>query len=211
LAILSPIKNADAAIEEYDIPSEDNNRRLMKAQATWIGVDPGFSSSQFAICVVQWRDDKLNVVQTELLDKPLYTDAMHLIRSLVQNYAPFKVFIDRSAAHLIYELKHGYNEYIQYENVDPEIMHSWISSSCREPLIVPLNFQLYHKVMAKHLVKVMANRRIRIHPTFDKLITVLKSATVKDDEYGLDKSKSALNDLFDAFRLCLLCLRSEGE
>ena len=40
------------------LPSEDN-RRLMKAQASWFGIDPSFSSSQFAICVVQWRDDKL--------------------------------------------------------------------------------------------------------------------------------------------------------
>ena len=96
MAILSPIKTLMLAIEEYDLPS-DNNRRLFKAQATWVGVDPGFSSSQFAICIVQWRDDKLNVVHTELLDKPLYTDALHLIRSLVQKYAPCKVFIDGSA------------------------------------------------------------------------------------------------------------------
>ena len=123
---LIPYQDVDAAIEEYDLPS-DNNRRLMKAQASWVGVDPGFSSSQFAICVVQWRDDKLNVVQTELLDKPLYTDALHLIRTLIQNYAPCKVFIDGSAAHLIHELKHGYGEYIPYEYTDPEIMHSWIS------------------------------------------------------------------------------------
>ena len=156
-------------------------------------------------------DDKLNVVHTELLDKPLYTDALHLIRSLVQNYSPCKVFIDGSAAHLIHELKHGYNEYIQYENVDPEVMHSWISSSCREPLIVPVNFQLYHKAMAKHLVKVMAHRRVRIHPKFDKLITALKSATTKDDEYSIDKPKSAYNDLLDSFRMALLCLHSSGE
>jgi hypothetical protein len=209
---LIPYQDVDAAtIEEYDIPSEDNNRRLMKAQATWVGVDPGFSSSQFAICVVQWRDDKLNVVHTELLDKPLYTDALHLIRTLVQNYAPCKVFIDGSAAHLIHELKHGYGEYINYENVDPDIMHTWISSSCREPLIVPVNFQLHHKAMAKHIVKVLAHRRVRIHPKFDKLITALKSATVKDDEYSIDKPKSAYNDLLDAFRMASLCLHSSGE
>lgn len=72
--------------------------------ASWIGIDPAFSSSQFAICIVQWRDDKLNVVYTELLDKPLYTNALHLIRQLIQTYAPCKVFIDSSAAHLIHEL-----------------------------------------------------------------------------------------------------------
>lgn len=45
--------------------------------------------------------------------------------------------------------------------------------------------------MAKHCVKVLAKQKVRIHPKFDKLITSLKSATTKDDEYSLDKSKSA--------------------
>ena len=205
---LIPYQDVDAAIEEYELPSSGN---AFKAQGTWIGIDPAFSSSQFAICIVQWRDDKLNVVYTELLDKPLYTDALQLIRSLIQKYAPCKVFIDGSAAHLIHELRHSYSEYIQYENVDPEVLRSFISSSCREPLIVPVNFQQMHKEMAKHTVKVMAHRRVRIHPTFDKLITSLKSATTKDDEYSLDKPKSAYNDLFDSFRMSLLSLHSAGE
>ena len=114
-------------------------------------------------------------------------------------------------AHLIHELKHGYGEYINYENVDPEVMHSWIGSSCREPLIVPVNFQIYHKAMARHVVKCLAKQRVRIHPKFDKLITALKSATVKDDEFSLDKGKSAFNDAFDSFRLSLLCLHSAGN
>lgn len=65
--------------------------------------------------------------------------------------------------------------------------------------------------MAKHVAKVLAHHRVRIHPKFDKLITSLKSATTKDDEYSLDKSKSAFNDLCDAFRLSLLCLKPEGD
>ena len=65
--------------------------------------------------------------------------------------------------------------------------------------------------MAKHLVKIMAHRRVRIHPKFDKLITTLKSCTVKDDEFSIDKPKSAYNDLTDAFRMALLCLHSSGE
>jgi hypothetical protein len=103
------------------------------------------ASSQFAIVIVQWRDDKLNVVYTELLDKPLYTDALQLIRLLVQQYAPCKAFIDGSAALLIHELKHGYDEYIQYEYLNPELLHSFISSACREPLIVPINFHYITK------------------------------------------------------------------
>ncbi len=65
--------------------------------------------------------------------------------------------------------------------------------------------------MAKHCVKVLAHHRVRIHPKFDKSITSLKSATTKDDEFSLDKPKSAFNDLFDSFRFSLLCLKAEGE
>ncbi len=108
------------------------------------------------------------------------------------------MFIECSAAHLIHELK-------------PELVQSYISSACREPRIVPMNFQQLHKNMAKHTVKVLAKQRVRIHPRFDRLITSLNSATTKDDEYSLDKTKSAFNDLFDAFRLALLCLHSAGE
>lgn len=203
---LIPYQDVDTAIEEYDLSMESTWNFT-----SWIGIDPAFSSSQFGICIVQWRDDKLNVVYTELLDKPLYTNALNLIRQLIQTYAPCKVFIDGSAAHLIHELCHSYGQYIRYEKLKPERLQFYISSACREPLIVPVNFQLMHKTMAKHLVKTMAHRKVRIHPKFDKLITSLKSATTKDNEFSLDKSKSAFNDLFDAFRMSLLCLQSEGE
>jgi hypothetical protein len=203
---LIPYQDVDAATEEYDLSMEG-----IWNFSTWIGIDPAFSSSQFGICIVQWKDDKLNVVHTELLDKPLYTNALHLIRELIQTYSPCKVFIDGSAAHLIHELKHGYGEYIPYEKLKPDRLQSYISSACREPLIVPINFQLMHKTMAKHVVKCMAKQRVRIDPKFDKLITSLKSATTKDDEFSLDKSQSAFNDLFDSFRMALLCLKAEGE
>jgi hypothetical protein len=202
---LIPYQDVDAAIEEYDLSSTDS------MFTSWIGIDPAFSSSQFGICIVQWRDDALEVIYTELLDKPLYTNALNLIRQLVQTYSPCKLFIDSSAAHLIHELKHGYAEYIPYEKLKPERLQSYISSACREPLVVPVNFQTMHRTMAKHIVKILAHHKVRIHPRFDKLITALKSATVKDDNYSIDKEKSAFSDLLDAFRMCLLSLRAEGE
>lgn len=90
-------------------------------------------------------------------------------------------------------------------------MNVWLALLSKQPLIVPVNFQQLHKTMAKHTVKYLAHRRVKIHPKFDKLTTSLKSATTKDDEYSLDKNKSAFNDLFDSFTMCLLCLKAEGE
>lgn len=98
------------------------------------------------------------------------------IRQLVQRFHVCKVFIDGSASHLIHELKHGYGEYISYEKLKPEQLDRQISSGCGEPLIVPINFQKHHKDMAKHLVKALAHKRVRINPKFDDLIISLKSA-----------------------------------
>ncbi len=201
-------RDIDACTVEYDIP--DNFTNL---GPVYIGIDPGFSSSQFGIVVLAWINDALNVVHTDLFDKPLYTDALQLIRQLIQKYSPCKVYIDGSANAFIKELKYNYSEFVNYENLDPELVHSWQKTACKEPLIVPVNFNLYHREMAKHTVKVIAHRRVRIDPRFYKLITTLKSAEVKDDLYSLDKTpgKSAFNDLFDGFRLALLSLHSAGE
>lgn len=66
--------------------------------------------------------------------------------------------------------------------------------------------------MAKHLVKVLAHHRVRIHSTFEDLIVSLKSATTKDnDEYSVDKTRSSNHDLFDSLRLACLALKAEQE
>jgi hypothetical protein len=42
---------------------------------------------------------------------------------------------------------------------------------------------------------------IAIHPSFDKLLTALRTAVAH--EYRLDKEQSAFDDILDAFRLSL--------
>jgi hypothetical protein len=201
------LQDIESAIEEYPLNEPSITSRYYPK---WCGIDPGYSSSQFGICIVQWKDDRLEVVYTASLNKPLYTHTLQLIRQLVQRFHICKVFIDGSAAHLIHELKHGYDEYVQYEKLKPELLEIYIRSGCREPLIVPVNFQQHHKNMLKHTMKAISKRLVKIHPSFDNLITSLRSATTKA-EYDLDKVNTAYNDLFDAFRMSLLCLKSQGE
>jgi hypothetical protein len=78
--------------------------------------------------------------------------------------------------------RYDYFEYIQFEKLEPDVLERQISSGCGEPLIVPINFQKLHKTMAKHLVKVLAHKRVRINPKFEDLIISLKSAQTKEDE-----------------------------
>jgi hypothetical protein len=115
----------DTCIEEYELPT---NAAARFYYPTWVGCDPGFSSSMFRILVVQWSNDKLEVVYAKQLDKPLYTDALNLVRSIIQRYGACKVFIDGSAAHICHELKHGYQEFVQYETLENQVLKSFISS-----------------------------------------------------------------------------------
>jgi hypothetical protein len=60
------------------------------------------------------------------------------------------------------------------------------------------------------LHKVVSTRQIRIDPKFKHTITALRTATNKPNGniWELDESLSASNDVLDALRLSLLCLRS---
>jgi hypothetical protein len=75
IGYLIPLKDIDGAIEEYSL---DNDVITSPYFPKWIGIDSGYSSSKFGICIVQYNNDKLEVVYTASLDKPLYTDTLHL-------------------------------------------------------------------------------------------------------------------------------------
>lgn len=53
----------------------------------------------------------------------------------------------------------------------------------------------------------MEDSYIAIHPSFDKLITSLRTAV--DNDGALDKESTSYDDIFDAFRLALKFYRFE--
>ena len=54
---------------------------------------------------------------------------------------------------------------------------------------------------------ILEDSYIAIHPSFDKLITSLRTAT--DQDGTLEKESTSYNDIFDAFRLALKFYRFE--
>jgi hypothetical protein len=62
----------------------------------------------------------------------------------------------------------------------------------------------YHKEMLAHCKEVMEYNggSVAINPSFNKLITALRTA-VEKGEGSLDKEATSHNDVFDAFRLSL--------
>ena len=176
----------------------------------WIGIDPGFSTSKFGIVVIRWRDNKIEVVfesETEHADLEAVRKQIH---SLIQHWHACRVFIDSSSISLIRTLCKDYGEpdctLYNDETKDKLLM----TTSCRQPMIHSVNFRTKHKIMLELLHRVVSTRQIRILPQFKSVITALRTATNKpnSDIWDLDKLLTSSNDVLDALRLSLLCLRS---
>jgi hypothetical protein len=61
-----------------------------------------------------------------------------------------------------------------------------------------------HKDMLTHANELLSAKKIKIHPTFQRLITSLRTAVVNINTGNLDKEATSYNDIFDAFRMSLL-------
>jgi hypothetical protein len=61
-----------------------------------------------------------------------------------------------------------------------------------------------HGEMLFHVNTILSARRLRIHPSFTKLVTSLRTAQVVNDKWSLDKEQTSYDDILDSFRLSLL-------
>jgi hypothetical protein len=70
--------------------------------------------------------------------------------------------------------------------------------------VIPIHFSKDHKNMLAHTKRLLeyGTGSIAIHPTYNKLITALRTAVEKDDG-SLDKETTSHDDVFDSFRLSL--------
>ncbi len=175
---------------------------------TWMGLDPGWGSSETGIVIVRLRDTKLETVYAESFARPLYNDIINRVRQLALDWSTCKIFVDGSAAGLIKELKHSYgnSEYLNYHLLDEEVIRQWEQGPCDFNKIVPINFRTRHKDMMGSLVQIISKRLIRIHPTFDKLVIALRTAKARS-ELDYDKQQSSYSDLLDAMMLSCVAVR----
>ena len=66
--------------------------------------------------------------------------------------------------------------------------------------------------MLEMLHRCISTQQIRIDPKFKDIISSLGPATTKQfgDVYDLDKKETSSDDLLDALRMSLLCLRNSN-
>jgi hypothetical protein len=130
-----------------------------------------------------------------------------LIHMLKNKHHITKIFIDASNAGFISALKYQLGDYdfriyAEQKNIinhmyDPRRDYNNVQ-------VFPVNFATMHKDMLVHTNELLFAKKIRIHPTFQKLITSLRTAVVNINTGNLDKDATSYNDIFDAFRMSLL-------
>lgn len=71
--------------------------------------------------------------------------------------------------------------------------------------VVPVPFNPEGAEMLQHTKSLLEDPEnlLAIHPSFDKLLTSLRTAVSLNDSYKLDKENTTYDDILDAFRLSL--------
>lgn len=182
-----------AIAEQYDIVEYlDDLVNPPRIQAV-MGCDPGWGSSNFGIVVTHFIDGRIRVAYANQHSRSDHNEMVSVVWDLIQRFNVTKVLVDASAPSFIRALKLQWGERADYENVDKKL---------REYMLVePVSFGMEHKQLLYHAKFLIENKYVQVHPSFDKLVTSLRSAYAKDGV--LDKDMTSFDDILDAFRLAL--------
>jgi len=176
-----------------------------------LGVDPGFGSSKFAICVTQLvpgNEHKgikqyVQVLYASEYERPDFSEMLDKILKIYHNYLVSKIYVDAANPEIITAIKRGLNERTDYEKQISNLktrhpkyldLSTWMN-------VIPMSFSSDGREMLAHTKRYLDNNWLAIHPSFSKLIIALRTAVASDGL--LDKQATAHNDILDAFRLSL--------
>jgi hypothetical protein len=113
--------------------------------------------------------------------------------------------VDGANPEVIRELKARIGEYHDYYGRLTE-EQIWALRSSSSWQIIPVNFQKRHREMLQWTYTLMSKRLVKIHPSLQELIVLLRTAVVIDD-WKLDEYQTSHDDLLDSLRL--VCLNYE--
>jgi hypothetical protein len=180
----------------------------------WLGVDFGAASSATGLCILQFRDQKMEVVYEAELKYADGDSLRSLIHSLISKYHICRCFVDGSSVFMIRQLckDYGIPDVTLYDDKTRDAL--LLSGNCGGgQLIHSVTFLTKHRQMLEQLHKIISTHQLRVDPVkFPRVATALRTATNKPNGniWDLDKTQSSSNDVLDALRLSLLCLRSNN-
>jgi hypothetical protein len=179
-----------------------------------VGLDPGFGSSAFGVCITELVDGMVNVLHAEEYPRPDFNEMIETTINLLLKYnitfeGRSRIFVDGANPSFIRALKTRVSEDENYENLTDHLKTSYganfgLQSLIFNMFVVPIHFSKEHRNMLAYAKKLMeyGSGVVAINPSHTKLITALRTA-VEKGEGTLDKEATSHDDLFDAFRMSL--------
>ena len=138
-----------------------------------MGIDPAYGSSSFGIVVVQFVDGQLQILHAEEYKRPDFNEMLERVWDLIVKHSVEKVMIDGANPSFIKSLKINWGERPDYENEKKELY--------KYMRVEPVSFAQEHKAMLGHCKLLLEQGYITINPTFDKLITSLRTAVAEEN------------------------------
>jgi hypothetical protein len=191
------------------------NKVIVEAQKV-LGLDPGWGSSAFGVCLLQVANGRIEVLIADEYPRPRYQDmaekVMDIIRGLnKRNIDPdyldsVKIYVDAANPEFITTLKELVGETTRWEYIQDKMQYCKKHNLdlARYMTVIPVPFSVAAKDMIMHTKELLEYDRplIAINPTFTKLITSLRTA-ISDDLGKLSKEETSFDNVLDAFRLAL--------
>ena len=183
-----------------------------------LGIDPGWGSSAFGICLVEFINGQIQIKIAEEYERPRYEDMtskiLQILKGLNQwslnqtELAATKIYIDAANPEFISSLKRAVGERDDWNYIKDKINHCKKYPSLKLAdymTVIPVPFSTEGKNMLIHTKELLEYEKrplVGINQKFDKLIVSLRTA-VSDDQGHLDKNQTSYDNVLDAFRLTL--------
>lgn len=189
-----------------DLRRRDNYRYNNPAS---LGIDPGYGSSNFGICLTQIRENKVYVIYALEYERPSFVRMADYVANVMRAFANIRCYIDASEPEFISEVKGRLNEATDYH---PYIARKWrelMLPPGRNPTlehfmkVIPVDFRSQHENMLSKARTLLELQQIVIPSTklCEKLVIALRTAQINENR--LDKSQTTFDDCLDSFRLSL--------
>jgi hypothetical protein len=188
-----------------DMGKEYHDPNLVNVETPkYIGIDPGFGSSNFGICLSELGyDDKIHVLYADEYEDAMFQDMVKLVANMYKKVGNVEnVYVDGSNPEYIRALKLELGgERLDYHEELAELKKNNMDIDTWGPKVMPVNFSTEHKELLGRVKHFVDSEFVSIPPKFDKLTIALRTATAYD--WTLDKESTSFPDTLDAFRLSL--------
>jgi len=177
---------------------------------TSVGVDAGFGSSKFGIVVTQLFDQKIHVMFADEFERPNFVDMINKVWQLKQECGHISnIYCDAANPEIIEALKREFQESTNWQYIHDQIAEckTYNLHIENQMFVIPMPFSVEGRRMLEHTKWLLEETEddgsglIRIHSSFEKLLTAL--TTANSNEYKLSKTETSYNDILDAFMLSL--------